>query len=119
MALTADHIILVGKGRLLRDQSMADFIAGSSADLVTVRSPQAGRLAQLLAGAGVTVRDIAEQTLEVQGLTSDHIGITAAGAGITLLELATHAASLEEAYMALTDDSIDYRSTTEYAEAAA
>jgi ABC-2 type transport system ATP-binding protein len=119
MALTADHIILVGKGRLLRDQSMAEFIAGASADLVTVRSPQAGQLASLLAGAGVTVRDVAEQTLEVQGLTSDRIGITAAGAGITLLELATNAASLEEAYMALTDDSIDYRSTTEYTGAAA
>jgi ABC-2 type transport system ATP-binding protein len=119
MALTADHIILVGKGRLLRDQSMAEFIAGASADVVTVRSPQAGQLAQLLAGADVTVRDVAPQTLEVQGLTSDHIGITAAGAGITLLELATHAASLEEAYMALTDDSIDYRSTADYTGAAA
>jgi ABC-2 type transport system ATP-binding protein len=119
MALTADHIILVGKGRLLRDQSMAEFIAGASADVVTVRSPQSGELAGLLAGAEVTVRDIAPQTLEVQGLTSDHIGITAAGAGITLLELTTHAASLEEAYMALTDDSIDYRSTADYTGAAA
>ncbi len=119
MALTADHIILVGKGRLLRDQSMAQFIAGASADLVTVRSPQAGRLAQLLAGPEVTVRDIAEQTLEVHGLTSDHIGSTAAGAGITLFELATHAASLEEAYMALTDDAVDYRSTVEFTEDAA
>lgn len=113
MALTADHIILVGKGTLLRDQSMADFIAGASSDVVTVRSPQAGQLADLLAGADVTVRNIAERTLEVQGLTSDQIGVTAAGAGITLLELATHAASLEEAYMALTDDSVDYRSTVE------
>jgi ABC-2 type transport system ATP-binding protein len=119
MALTADHIILVGKGRLLRDQSMADFIAGVSNDVVSVRSPQAGQLAQLLAGDGVIVRDVADQALEVQGLTSDRIGMTAAGAGITLLELATKAASLEEAYIALTEDSIDYRSTVEYAEAAA
>lgn len=119
MALTADHIILVGKGRLLRDESMADFIAGASSDVVTVRSPQVGRLAPLLAGAGVTVRNIAEQTLEVQGLTSDSIGMTAAGAGITLLELANHAASLEEAYMALTEESVDYRSTVEYAKDAA
>jgi ABC-2 type transport system ATP-binding protein len=119
MALTADHIILVGKGRLLRDEPMADFIAGASSDVVTVRSPQAGRLAELLAGEGVTVRNLAEQKLEVQGLTSDHIGVTAAGAGITLLELATHAASLEEAYMALTDESIDYRSTVEHIKDAA
>ncbi|MFC1435734.1 ABC transporter ATP-binding protein [Streptacidiphilus sp. N1-3] len=119
MALTADHIILVGKGRLLRDQSMADFIAGASADVVTVRSPQTAQLAGLLAGPAVTVRDIADQTLEVEGLTSDHIGRTAAAAGLVLLELSPHAASLEEAYMALTDDSVDYRSTVEFTEDAA
>ncbi|MFC1408491.1 ABC transporter ATP-binding protein [Streptacidiphilus sp. N1-12] len=119
MALTADHIILVGKGRLLRDQSMADFIAGASADVVTVRSPQTAQLAGLLAGPEVTVRDVADQTLEVEGLTSDHIGRTAAAAGIVLLELSPHAASLEEAYMALTDDSVDYRSTVEFTEDAA
>jgi ABC-2 type transport system ATP-binding protein len=119
MALTADHIILVGKGKLLRDQSMADFIAAAASDVVKVRSPQADQLAGLLAGADVTVRNIAEQTLEVQGLTSDRIGMTAASAGITLLELATHAASLEEAYMALTDESVDYRSAVEPIEEAA
>jgi ABC-2 type transport system ATP-binding protein len=119
MALTADHVILVGKGRLLRDESMADFIAGASSDVVTVRSPEAGRLAELLVGEGVTVRNVADQKLEVRGLTSDSIGMTAAGAGITLLELATHGASLEEAYMALTDESVDYRSTVEYTEDAA
>jgi ABC-2 type transport system ATP-binding protein len=113
MALTADHIILVGKGKLLRDQSMADFIAAAASDVVKVRSPQADQLAGLLAGADVTVRNVAEQTLEVRGLTSDRIGMTAASAGITLLELATHAASLEEAYMALTDESVDYRSAVE------
>jgi ABC-2 type transport system ATP-binding protein len=119
MALTADHVILVGKGKLLRDQSMADFIAAASSDVVRVRSPRADQLADLLAATDVTVRNIAEQTLEVQGLTSDHIGVTAAGANITLWELATQAASLEEAYMALTEDSIDYRSTLEYTKEAA
>jgi ABC-2 type transport system ATP-binding protein len=119
MALTADHVILVGKGKLLRDQPMADFIAAASSDVVKVRSPQAVQLAGLLAGADVTVRNIAEHTLEVQGLTSDRIGMTAASAGITLLELATHAASLEEAYMALTEESVDYRSAVEPAKEAA
>jgi ABC-2 type transport system ATP-binding protein len=118
MALTADHIILVGKGRLLRDESMATFIAAASSDVVHVRSPQADRLAGLLAGADVTVRTMAEQTLEVQGLSSDHIGITAAYNGITVLELATESASLEEAYMALTNDAVDYRSTTDMKDAA-
>ncbi|MDP9093839.1 MAG: ATP-binding cassette domain-containing protein [Actinomycetota bacterium] len=119
MALTADHVILVGKGKLLRDQSMADFIAAASSDVVRVRSPQAAQLASLLGGADVTVRNIAEQTLDVQGVTSDRIGVTAAGAGITLLELATQSASLEEAYMALTQDSMDYRSNLSHTKEAA
>ena len=119
MALTADHVILVGKGRLLRDQSMADFVAAASSDVVRVRSPQADQLADLLATAAVTVRNIAQHTLEVQGLTSDRIGMTAAGAGIALWELATQAASLEEAYMALTEDSIDFRSALEHTRDAA
>jgi ABC-2 type transport system ATP-binding protein len=111
MALTADHVILVGRGKLLRDQSMADFIAEASSDVVRVRSPQADQLAGLLLADLVTVRDVADHTLEVQGLTSDQIGQAAANAGVTLWELSTQAASLEEAYMALTEDSIDYRST--------
>ena len=110
MALTADHVIVVGRGRLLRDQSMTEFIAAAGTDLVRVRSPQARHLAGLLAGEGVTVRDIAEGVLEVAGLSSEQIGIAAAGAQITLYELASQGASLEEAYMALTEDSVDYRS---------
>jgi len=112
MAQTADHVILVGRGKLLRDQSMAEFIADASSDVVRVRSPQSGQLADRLVGAEVTVRQVADQTLEVQGLSSEHIGLTAAGAGIPLFELATVSASLEEAYMALTEGSVDYRSVT-------
>jgi ABC-2 type transport system ATP-binding protein len=126
MALTADHVIVVGQGRLLRDQSMADFIAAASADVVRVRSPQAEQLGQLLRGEGATVRTVEgadvrpgsrEAALEVEGLTSDRIGTVAAAAGITLFELATTGASLEEAYMALTEDSRDYRSSDEKAAA--
>jgi ABC-2 type transport system ATP-binding protein len=110
MALTADHVIVVGRGRLLRDQSMSEFIADASTDLVRVRSPQASQLAGLLSADGVTVRSVADGVLEVEGLASEEIGTTAAGAQITLYELATQGASLEEAYMALTADSVDYRS---------
>jgi ABC-2 type transport system ATP-binding protein len=112
MALTADHVIVVGRGRLLRDQSMAEFIAAASAETVRVRSPQARELAGLLAGEGVTVRDPADGVLEVEGLSSDRIGIVAASAQITLYQLTTLDASLEEAYMSLTEDSIDFRSPT-------
>ena len=110
MALTADHVIVVGRGRLLRDQSMAEFIAAASAEVVRVRSPQARELARLLAGEGVTIRDTDDGVLEVAGLSSDRIGTVAASAQITLYQLTTLDASLEEAYMSLTEDSIDFRS---------
>jgi ABC-2 type transport system ATP-binding protein len=119
MALTADHVIVVGQGKLLRDQSMADFIAEASSDIVRVRSPHPDRLAQAVAGPDVTVRSIADQTLEVEGRTSDQIGTIAAAAGLTLYELATQSASLEEAYMALTENSLDYRSVARDSAAAA
>ena len=113
MALTADHVIVVGRGRLLRDQSMSEFTADASTDLVRVRSPQARQLAALLADDGVTVTDVAEGALEVTGLSSEQIGTAAAAAQITLYELTTQQASLEEAYMALTGDSVDYRSAAD------
>jgi ABC-2 type transport system ATP-binding protein len=102
---------VVGRGRLLREQSMAEFIADASSEVVRVRSPQADRLAALLGGEGVTVRNVAEGVLEVEGLPSEQVGITAAQAQITLYELSVQGASLEEAYMALTRDAVDYRSS--------
>jgi ABC-2 type transport system ATP-binding protein len=119
MALTADHVIVVGRGRLLRDQTMAKFIADAAADVVRVRSPHAQQLAGILARANVTVRDVADGTLEVEGLSSEEIGTAAAGAQLTLYELSVHGASLEEAYMALTQDSIEYRTTKDRAQALA
>ena len=118
MALTADHVIVVGRGRLLRDQPMSEFIAAASTDVVRVRSPQSRQLAGLLAGDGVSVVDIAEGVLDVTGLASEQIGTAAAAAQITLYELATQGASLEEAYMSLTEDSVDYRSSTDRHDAA-
>jgi ABC-2 type transport system ATP-binding protein len=111
MALTADHVIVVGKGRLLRDQPMAEFITGASSEVVRVRSPQADQLAALLSGRRVTIRSVADNTLEIEGLSSEQIGSAAARAQLTLFELTVLAASLEEAYMALTEESLDYRSS--------
>lgn len=110
MAQTADHVIVVGAGRLLRDQSMSEFIADAAANVVRVRSPQATELARLLERAAV-VRTVTGG-LEVEGISSDEIGILAAKHAITLLELATQSASLEEAYMALTESSVSYRAGT-------
>jgi ABC-2 type transport system ATP-binding protein len=112
MALIADRVIVLGRGRLLRDQSMAEFIAEASAGVVRVRSPHAARLASLLVGDHVLVRDVADDELEVEGVSSEQIGAVAAQNQITLHHLAAQGASLEEAYMALTADSVDFQSWT-------
>jgi ABC-2 type transport system ATP-binding protein len=111
MSVTADHVIVVGKGRLLRDQSMAQFIADASTTAVRVRSPQAGRLAALLQADGVTVGSDGTDVLSVTGMSNEAIGVAAAAAAITLYELTPQAASLEEAYMALTEQAVAYRSS--------
>ncbi|MGI8700268.1 MAG: ABC transporter ATP-binding protein [Nocardioidaceae bacterium] len=110
MALTADHLIVVGRGRLIRDVSTEDFIASASANSVRVRSPQAEQLRALLLGPGVTIASEHAGELDVTGLSSDQIGSRAATAGLTLYELSPLQASLEEAFMELTKDSVEYRS---------
>ena len=112
MALTADHVIVIGRGRLLRDQPMADFIASAGASVIRVRSPEAGRLADILRPHATVIDMVDEGAFEVEGLTSDDIGIAAAAAQITLFELATQAGSLEEAYMVLTEQAVDFHTHT-------
>jgi ABC-2 type transport system ATP-binding protein len=127
MAVTADHVIVIGKGRLLRDQPMVEFIQEASVESVRVVTPERDRLADLLRRSGATVaveeptaRDVPPQsraetgpetTLTVEGTSSREVGILAAGAGITLWELAPQAGSLEAAYLALTRDSLDFTDT--------
>jgi ABC-2 type transport system ATP-binding protein len=108
MALTADHLIVVGRGRLLADMPMADFIAQASPALVRVRSPHATQLRELLLADGVTVTSDESGVLEVGGLDAAEIGERAAGARLTLHELATHSTSLEAAFMEMTRDAIEY-----------
>jgi ABC-2 type transport system ATP-binding protein len=109
MALTAEHLIVVGRGRLIADTSVTEFIERASSGKVKVRSPQASQLRELLIGSEVTVSSSEAGTLEVSGLTSDQIGQTASDHSITLYELAPHQTSLEEAFMELTSDSVEYR----------
>ncbi len=115
MALTADRVILVGRGRLIRDQTMNDFIAEASGGFVRVRSPRIDALATLLAADGVTIRHLEDGVVHVEGRSSDQIGSAAAAAGIPLFELTPQTASLEDAYLALTGDNLDYRSTDSHA----
>jgi ABC-2 type transport system ATP-binding protein len=113
MALTADHLIVIGRGQLIRDQSTEAFIASASSNSVRVRSPQAGRLRDLLLGPDVTVSSAEAGALDVTGLTSDQIGTRAAAEGITLFELSPVQASLEQAFMELTRDDVEYRTSDE------
>jgi ABC-2 type transport system ATP-binding protein len=109
MALTAEHLIVIGRGKLIADTSVKEFIDRASTGRVKVRSPQAARLGELLAAPDVTVGNVEEGTLLVSGLISDQIGRIASDNGITLFELASQQASLEEAFMELTGNAVEYR----------
>jgi ABC-2 type transport system ATP-binding protein len=115
MALTADHLIVIGRGRLIADTSVDDFIRRASGATVRVRSPQATRLRELALGPDVTVESSAAGVLEVTGLTAEQIGDLAAANGITLHELTTQQASLEDAFMELTRDEVEFKTAEEVA----
>ena len=108
MALTADHLIVIGKGRLIADASVEAVIARASANHVKVVSPQAGALRPLIAAAGADAEPDGDDTLIVTGLECRDVGIIAANAGITLYELSPQEASLEEAFMEMTHGSAEY-----------
>jgi ABC-2 type transport system ATP-binding protein len=112
MALTAEHLIVIGRGRLMADTSVAEFVrtAAGTSVRVRVRTQEADRLRQVLAGPGVTVSSAEREVLEVTGLSSDRIGRVAADAGIALAELTPQQASLEEAFMEMTKDAVEYQS---------
>ena len=87
MAVTADHVIVVGQGRLLRDQPMAEFIREAAVDSVRVRTPEQSRLAEQLRAAGVAAEPTDHETLTITGASSQQVGEVAGRAGITLWEL--------------------------------
>jgi ABC-2 type transport system ATP-binding protein len=111
MALTADHLIVIGRGRLIRDEGVNDFIEASSQRSVRVSSPQVDQLVALLQAAGAKVRPLTEGAIEVLGTEAAAIGEMAAAHGVVLHELTPQKASLEEAFMELTSDSVEYHAT--------
>ncbi|MEU5161723.1 ABC transporter ATP-binding protein [Streptomyces sp. NPDC020875] len=116
MALTADHLIVIGRGRLLADMSVRDFIAANSAGYARVRTPQdeperREKLSGVLAEAGARVMPEPDGALRVMGLPLPRISDLAHEAGVRLWELSPHQASLEEAYMRMTQGSVDFRSS--------
>ena len=108
MAQTADHIIVLGRGRVIADAPVATIEALAAGDLVRVRTPDATRFAALLADAGVTVTATEPELLQVSGLPAPRIGELAAQQGIVLHELTPVVGSLEDAYLALTQDEVEY-----------
>ncbi len=109
MALTADHLVVIGRGKLIADLPVEQFIAQSSRQYVRVRSPEAARLGEMLRAAGATVADETDGALAVTGLAITDIGETAGRNNIVLHELSPQAGSLEDAFMELTNDSVEYR----------
>jgi ABC-2 type transport system ATP-binding protein len=109
MALTATHLIVVGRGRLIADMSVEDFIRSASGDLVHVRSPQASRLAEVLDRQENTKTTLTGlETIAVNGLTAQRIGDLAFEAGVPLHELTPRQVSLEDAFMDITRDAVEY-----------
>ncbi|KYK13032.1 MULTISPECIES: ABC transporter ATP-binding protein [Streptomyces] len=112
MELTADHLIVIGRGKLIADMPMKDFIAAHSEREVLVRTPQSEALHKLLVTA-VEVRDEDDDTLVVTGLEAAEIGALASMSGVELHELTPRRVSLEKAFMDLTSEAVEYRTESE------
>ncbi len=110
MAQTADHIIVLGRGRVIADAPVGDIVRQAEGSTVRVRTPDASALAQALGAPDVRVASLGAGLLEVTGTTAPAIGEAAARAGVVLHELTPVAGSLEDAYLQLTADDVEYHS---------
>ncbi len=111
VALVADHLIIVGRGRLLADTSVNQLVREAGGDSVHVATADPARLREILAGPGVEITGHAgTEELTVAGLSAREIGLAAAGHGIALFELTPRTVSLEAAFMELTKDAVEYHS---------
>jgi ABC-2 type transport system ATP-binding protein len=113
MAQTATRLVVIGRGRLIADTTVDEFVARASNHSATVRTPEPARLRDLLIGPDIIVTNdiVRPDVLGVDGLTAEHIGTIAWQNQIPIFELTVQHASLEEAFMTLTNDSVEYRST--------
>lgn len=108
MALTADHLIVIGRGRLIAATSVSDFINASSQNFVRVRTPQPAQLLAVVRSRGAVGIAEADGALRITGLDCPAVGDLAGANGIVIHELVAQAPSLEEAFMEITHDSVDY-----------
>ncbi|MFE2098010.1 ATP-binding cassette domain-containing protein [Streptomyces sp. NPDC059468] len=113
VALVADHLIVVGRGRLLADTTVSDLVREAGGDTVRVATEDPARLRDVLAGPGVDITGrVGSEELQVTGLTAREVGLKAAAHGIPLFELTSRTVSLEEAFMDLTRDAVEYQGST-------
>ncbi|GED83221.1 ATP-binding cassette domain-containing protein [Streptomyces sp. 6-11-2] len=113
VSLVADHLIIVGRGRLLADTTVRDLVREAGGDAVKVATDDPARLREVLAGYGVEITGrVGSEELQVTGLSAREIGLKAAEHRIPLFELTTKAVSLEEAFMELTRDAVEYHGST-------
>jgi ABC-2 type transport system ATP-binding protein len=124
MAQTATRLVVIGRGRLIADTTVEEFVARASSSTVIIRTPEAPRLRELLLAANttaITVTNGKPDVLHVDGLTSEQVGTIAWEGHLPIYELALEHTSLEAAFMSVTSDSVEYRSTeaTDTGEAAA
>jgi ABC-2 type transport system ATP-binding protein len=108
MENTADHLIVIGRGKLIADCTMKDFVARASGGAVRVRTPSADQLIRAVSATGAAAVAGDDGSVEVRGMTAEQVGDLAFSEGIRLHELATVRASLEKAFMELTADSVEY-----------
>ncbi|SCK20790.1 ABC-2 type transport system ATP-binding protein [Streptomyces sp. WMMB 714] len=113
MALTAEHLIVIGQGRLLADTTVEDFIARNSRSYIHIRTPEPERMRDVLAGEGIRTDNGPEGVLEALGTTLETVGKLASKHQVTVYEISPRTASLEEAFMQLTADAVDFRADLE------
>ncbi|MGI8802049.1 MAG: ABC transporter ATP-binding protein [Solirubrobacteraceae bacterium] len=109
MSITADRLIIIGRGKLIAETTVADFLKGGTGNFVRVRSPQSAELAKLLKAKGIVAATQPDESLSISGTNCQAVGEIAAANRLTLHELSAHQASLEDTFMELTRDSVDYR----------
>jgi ABC-2 type transport system ATP-binding protein len=109
MAVTAEHLIVIGRGRLIADASVEEFIRRHSKKIVLVRTPQATELAAHVAGPDVSIETIEPGLIEIEGLTAEQVGEAAAANGVVLHELTPQQVSLEDAFIDVTQGDVEFK----------
>jgi ABC-2 type transport system ATP-binding protein len=111
MEQTAEHLLVIGRGRIMADMPMQQFISQATGNHVHVVTPDGAALRDLVAAPGVTVTSGAPGVLDIEGLSAQEVGIRAASAGVVLYELTPVEPSLEEAFMTMTRDAVEFHGT--------